>query len=152
MEADMLTGWIDFDRSFSMLDDFRARMDQLFSEYDTGRRLGGFETVAWPRVNLYDGGESYLVKAELPGVGESDLQIQATQESLTVSGERRTTVPEGYSVHRQERAPVRFSRSLAFPTRVDTEGIKADLRNGILTITVPKAPEVKPKAISISIG
>jgi len=148
----MLTGWIDFDRSFSMLDDFRSRMDQLFSEYDTGRRLGGFETVAWPRVNLYDAGESYLVKAEIPGVSQDDLQIQASQEALTVSGERKTQVPEGYSVHRQERAPLRFSRSLTFPNRVDADNIKAELKNGILSITVPKAPEVKPKAITISVG
>lgn len=148
----MLTGWMDLDRNFAMMDDFRSRMDQLFQEFETGRRTTGWQSTAWPRLNLMDTGDNLVLRAELPGVAREDLQISGCQDALTLSGLRKIEVPEGYSLHRQERAPVRFSRTLTFPVKVEVENTRAELKNGILEITLPKAPEVKPRAIEVKVG
>lgn len=145
----MLTGWLDIDRSFAMMDEYRARMDQILREMETGHREATWTTVTWPRINFHDTGDAFVLRAEVPGVAREDLKISACAESLTLSGERKTSVPEGYSVHRQERAPVRFSRSFTFPTRIDVDNTRATLRNGILELVFPKAPEVKPRAIDV---
>jgi len=143
---------MDLDRTFAMMDEYRARLDQMFQDFETGRRFPVYHTTAWPRLNLVDTGEAYLIRAEVPGVAREDLQISGSQESLTLSGERKTELPEGYSVHRQERAPIRFSRTLTFPVKVEVENTRAELKNGILEVSLPKAPEVKPRAIEVHVG
>ena len=148
-----LTGWSDFDREFAVLDDFRRRMDRLFQDFDAGRWAQGdrtgFVTQAWPRTNLYDSGKEVVLVAEVPGMGQKDIQIQLTQDVLTLSGERKTEAPEGYSVHRKERGQVQFSRSFTLPCRVDVEKATAAVRNGLLTITLAKAAEAQPRQITV---
>jgi HSP20 family protein len=149
----MLTRWSDIDRTFAMMDDLRRRMDQLFGDYDGGRfdRYGlAAAGAAWPRLNVFDTGAAVVVKAEVPGLEEKDIGLTINQDVLTLSGERKPDAPEGYSVHRQERAPVKFSRSFTLPCRVDAEQTSASLKDGVLTITLPKAAEAKPKQISVS--
>jgi HSP20 family protein len=68
---------------------------------------------------------------------------------LTVTGERRADAPEGYSVHRQERLPARFSRGFQLPVKVDGAGITAALKDGVLTVTMPKAAESQPRQITV---
>jgi HSP20 family protein len=68
---------------------------------------------------------------------------------LTLSGARKTAVPEGHSAHRQERPSFEFSRSYALPAKVDADKTHATLKNGVLTITLEKAPEVKPRQITV---
>lgn len=148
----MLTGWMDLDRTYSMMDAFRAQMEQLYQDLETGRRYPVYQTTAWPRMNLLDTGDALVLRAEVPGLAREDLQISGSQECLTLSGERKVPAPEGYSVHRQERAPIRFSRTVNFPVKVDAQGAKAELRNGLLEVVLPKAPEVKPRAIEVNIG
>jgi len=147
----MLTGWMDIDRSFALLDDFRSRMDQVLQDLETGRRYPVTHTSTWPRLNVFDTGEALVVRAEIPGVSRDDLQLSGSQDSLTIRGERKIEAPEGWSVHRQERAPLRFSRTLTFPMKVDADATRADLKNGILEVILPKAPEVKPRAIDVKI-
>lgn len=148
-----LTGWNDFDREFAALDDFRRRMERLFQGTDTGQwgfgERAGFMTQAWPRTNLYDAGNDVVVMAEVPGMGQKDIQIHVTQDVLTLSGERTTEPPEGYAVYRKERGQVQFSRSLALPCKVDVEKTSATMKNGLLTVTLAKAAEAKPRQISV---
>ena len=147
-------GWGDIDRSFAALDELRRRMDRVFEEVDYERgwpSLLGLEgrRVTWPAANLYDVGDEYVVEAVVPGVSESDFDINLTQNVLTVSGERKVEDPQGYSVHRRERGGVKFSRSFTFPTRIDPEKASASLKNGILRVSVAKAAESRPRQITV---
>ena len=148
-----LTGWGDFDRDFAAFDELRRRMDRLFQDLDGGRWTAGDRAAlaaqAWPRANLYDAGSDILLVAEVPGLGQKDVQISATQDVLTLSGERKADAPEGYSVHRKERAGVRFSRSFALPCKINVEKTSATVKNGVLTVTMAKAPEAQPRQITV---
>jgi len=144
----MLTRWNDFDRSLAMLDEFRRRMDSLFTDYDRGTLKAAHAT--WPRVNMYDADSKVVLEAEVPGVSKDNLDITVTKDVLALSGVRRVDVPEGYSVHRRERGALKFARSFTLPDRVDPEKVAAELKDGVLTITLEKAPEAQPKKITVS--
>ena len=146
----MLTRWNDLDRTFAAMDEFRRRMDRLWDEFDTGfARTPALGGAAWPRTNLYDTGAALVLKAEVPGLGEKDFDLTLNQDVLTLRGERKPDAPEGYAVHRQERTPLRFARSFQLPSKVDPEKATATLRNGILTVSLPKAPEAQPRSIAV---
>jgi HSP20 family protein len=135
-----------------MMDELQRRMNRLFYEYDVGRAPAAIPRLSagsWPRVNLYDAGEELVIEAQVPGMSEKDFEITGNQEVLTISGERRVEHPEGYSVHRQERGGVRFSRSFTFPCKVDMEKTSATVKDGLLTIRLAKAPEAKPRQITV---
>lgn len=149
----MLTRWSDLDRTFTVMDELRRRMDRVFDEYG-GYARPGFEeetraSAAWPKLNLFDTGAALVVTAEVPGLSEKDVQLTINQEVVTVSGERKPDAPAGYSVHRQERAALQFSRSFTLPTKIDAEKSTATMKNGVLTITMAKAPEAQPKQIAV---
>ncbi len=148
----MLTGWLDVDRTFSLMDDFRRRMDRVLEDMEAGQPWQAARSNTWPRANLYDTGEDLRLVLQLPGVSKDSLSISSNQETLTIRGERKTEIPRGYSIHRQERSPVEFSRSFTFPVKVDADKSSAELKNGLLTITLPKLPELKPRSIEVSVG
>lgn len=149
----------DFDRTFAMMDELRRRMDRALGDFDAhparASLRGDFDRLPrWasqgPRIHLFDSGQAFVVKADLPGVTDKDLQISLNQDVLTLSGERKPDAPEGYAVHRQERAPARFSRSFTLPSKVDPEKTSAVLKNGVLTLTLAKAPEAQPRKITVN--
>ena len=142
----MFGSWNDFERTFAAMDELRQRFERAYRDPDA---LPFEAAGGWPRVNLWDEGRALVLKADLPGVNQSDLQLQLTQDVLTVSGERKSDAPEGYSVHRQERVPARFSRSFTLPSKVDGGAIEASLKDGVLTVTMPKAPESQPRQITV---
>jgi HSP20 family protein len=138
------------------MDEFRRRMDRLFEEYDWRQRGTGRDRdqeylsyATFPRINLVDAGSQLVVKAELPGLADKDVKLTLNQDVLTIEGERKSDAPEGFSVHRQERNPVRFTRSFTLPCRVDAEKTGASMKDGILTVTLSKAPEAQPRQISV---
>jgi HSP20 family protein len=90
-----------------------------------------------------------VLEADLPGLGEKDVQLTIHQDVLTLSGERKQDVPQGWFVHRQERAPLKFSQSFTLPVKVDPEKSSATMKNGVLTITLAKAAEAQPRAITV---
>lgn len=147
----MLARWSDFGRGFGSVAELRRHMDRLFEEYDGRGEEDYAARAAWPRINVFDAGANLVVKAEVPGLAEKDLQITVNQDVLTVTGERKVDKPESYSVHRQERAPFKFSRSFTLPTKVDSEKTSAAMKDGLLTITLPKAPEAQPRQIAIRV-
>ena len=147
----MLTRWSDLDRAFSIMDDLQRRMNRLFEGYGEGRwpSTARMTTGSWPPVNLYDAGEDLLITALVPGLSETEIEITGNQEVLTISGERKVAAPEGYSVHRQERGGVKFSRSFTFPCKLDMEKASATVKDGVLTVKLAKAPDAQPRQISV---
>jgi HSP20 family protein len=143
----MIGYFTDLDRNVELMNQLRRRLDRAFEEVDGER--GWTTTDQFPRTNIYDTGKSFVLKAEVPGLTEKDVNLTLTQDVLTLSGERKVETPEGYSVHRRERSPMRFSRSFALPAKVDPEKVSATIKDGILAVTVEKAAEVQPKQISI---
>lgn len=142
----MLTGWTDFDKTFSSMDELRRRMERIWEGMD----LELFRSMSmWPHANLTDAGESLVFQAELPGCGERDIEISLTQDGLTVSGERKAEAPAGYAVLRQERQGVSFSRSFELPCKIEPDKAEATVKDGVLTITLPKAAEAQPKRIEV---
>jgi len=159
----MFTRLRDLERTFSAMDEARRRMDRLFDEYyddkgwlrgaffdDAGRPFGVQVGTVWPAVNLLDKQAALLLTAEVPGLSEKDVRIAINQDVLSLSGERKQDAPQNYAVHRQERLPVKFSRSFKLPCKVDLEKVTATVKDGILTITLPKVPEAQPRQITVS--
>ena len=105
--------------------------------------------ATWPRLNLFDTGAELVVEADVPGMTEKDIELTLHDGVLTLAGERKIAAPEGYTPRRQERAGFKFSRSIALPTRVDAEKTIALVKDGVLTITLAKAPEARPRQIAV---
>lgn len=155
----MLTRWSDmgmgWDRNFAALDGFRREMEQVFRRLDedwgTTFPLIDAEALSTggPRMRMNDAGEEVVVLAELPGFKAEDIHISVEQGTLTVRGERRDDTPEGYTVHRKERRAVRFARTVALPARVETDGVAASLKNGVLELRMPKAADARPRTITV---
>ena len=153
----MLTRWNDFgfgdlDRTFLALGELRDEMEKAFSDFDRGfglRRIHG-DWAGGPRTDLIDNGEALVVKAEVPGMEDKDLEVTIEGKALTIRGKRENAVPEGYTVHRRERGAYEFSRAFNLPCRVDSEKVAASLKDGILELTMPKVPEAKPRQIAIA--
>lgn len=159
----MLTRWSDwtnfdwpelsgrqFDRTFHVLDQLRRDMDRLVQGWERPQELSRGEWGYFrPRVELDDAGNQLVIRAELPGMNEKDVQLSADGQTVTIRGQRKASVPEGYSVHRKERVDYTFERSYQLPCKVDPDKIEAKMRHGVLTLTLPKVPESQPKQITI---
>ena len=131
-------------RTFEVL---RRRMDQLLRDFD-GPAEPARATI-WPRASLRDEGAALVVEAEVPGLGEADIEVTATMEALTIKGERKNPAPEGYAAHRRERGAFKFARSVALPAKIDVEQVSATVKDGLLTVTLPKRPEAQPRTIAV---
>jgi HSP20 family protein len=132
--------WTDL---FSGLQAFRRDIDRAFSTLDHDLAQEG------PRATLSDAGETFVVSAFVPGLDEKALALSLNEDVLTVQGERQVEPPKGYTAHRRERGAYKFSRSFAFPAKVDPEKVTATLDNGVLTVTVAKSAQTKPRSIAI---
>lgn len=128
----------------------REAMDRLFDDALTrplNIRDGGWST---PAVDMYQTDDEVVVRAALPGFGADDVQINVTGDVLTLRGERKQQEEKNEkSWHIREQRWGSFERSLSLPTDVKADQAVADFENGILTITLPKAEEVKPKTITV---
>lgn len=128
----------------------RDAMDRLFDDAFT--RPLNFAGNNWsvPAVDMYQTDNEVVVKASIPGVKTDEVQISVTGETLTIKGEvkqKEETKEKAYHIREQRWGS--FERTLALPTDVVADKAKAEFENGILTITLPKADEVKPKTITI---
>jgi HSP20 family protein len=142
----MLGYWSDIERTFSTVDELRRRMEHMLGNVDAAALA---TDTNWPRTSVYDTKDALLVVADLPGTKDSDLDITLKQDELTLAGERKVPVPQGHQVHRQERRGTRFSRTFTLPTKVDADALTAELKDGVLTVRLPKVPEVQPRKISV---
>lgn len=127
-------------------------IDNLFE--DTWRQAQPTAAAVWyPPVDILESKDSYLIRAELPGMKQEDFNLELNDGTLTLSGERKVEKPaEGAAYHRSERPAGKFSRSFHLPQTVAQEGIKATYRDGILEVHVPKAEEAKPRKITVNMN
>lgn len=146
----MILRWNDIDRMFGAMNLLQNRMNRIFSEQ--GGRYGnyGIYGESTPRTNLYDLGEHFEMKAEVPGLTKDDLNVKIQGNYLEISGTQKSDAPDGYSIHRVERGTTTFSRSFTLPSEVDADKVDATLQDGILTLTLPKSETAKPKQITIN--
>jgi HSP20 family protein len=104
---------------------------------------------AYPPINVFQQGHDFVAIVELPGVAKSDLEIQAKENTIAISGEKSVAYGEQISIHRRERVSGRFARTVTVPVKIDPNGIKAELRDGILALYIPRAESDKPRPIKI---
>jgi HSP20 family protein len=105
---------------------------------------------AYPPINVFQQGHDFVAIVELPGVGKGDLELQAKENTIRISGKKSVAYGDKVSVHRRERVAGNFDRMITLPVQIDPNGIKADLRDGILALYIPRAESDKPRAIKIS--
>lgn len=134
---------------FEELERMRRQMDRLF-EGLSGRLLGEPSPGVFPLVNVTESSDNYYVRAELPGVKSSDIDISVTGSSLSISGERKIfSEDEKANYHRREREAGRFSRMVNLPGQIDTSKVEARCADGVLSVVLPKSEAAKPKQITI---
>ncbi|MDR2405347.1 MAG: Hsp20/alpha crystallin family protein [Deltaproteobacteria bacterium] len=133
---------------FSML---RNHMDKALQSM-----RGGFEhlrenfTGVFPLINVGEDDDHVVISAELPGVKSEDLDISVKNDTLTIKGEKKVGPhPQDANFYRRERHEGVFSRILTLPAKVEPENVEAVFKNGILTVTFPKAAEAKSRQITI---
>ena len=145
----MLTRWDPFRDMLSL----RREMDRLFDNALTGPRTGG-EPTSWDlALDVAENPDEYVVKASLPGIDPDNLDITFTNNTLTIKGEvKEDREFDRAQYHVRERRFGNFARSLGLPSGIKTEDIRASYENGVLTLYLPKAEEVKPKKIAIHKG
>jgi HSP20 family protein len=115
---------------------------------------GAFGSVGtagvYPPVNVFDAGDAFVVKAELPGVDPSQVTIDVENETLTLRGERPFSEPsKDAAYHRRERGAGQFRRVVRLPGRLAADQAKAEYRDGVLTIRIPKAKETQPRRVQV---
>jgi HSP20 family protein len=129
-------------------------VNRLFDDNFTRERSGHADLAMWsPAVDIYETENELVVKADLPDFQEKDLDVRITNNTLTIRGERKfenNIKEENYL--RIERAYGSFMRSFSLPNTVNSENIRADYRNGILTLHMAKREESKPKQIKVSVA
>jgi HSP20 family protein len=104
----------------------------------------------FPPINVFQQGDDILAIIELPGVNKNDLQIQAKDNTIRISGRKEVDYPKEASLHRRERIAGEFDRTLSLPVQIDPDGIKAEYREGILALFLPRAESDKPRSINIT--
>lgn len=128
-------------------DELRREVDALMNRVATTQSAG---RGVFPPVNLYETPDAFLLTAELPGVPADAIQVSIEGATLTLRGERKIERPaEKQSVHRLERQAGVFRRALELPLPVVADQVEAQVRNGVLTLRLPKTPDAKPRQIAV---
>lgn len=105
---------------------------------------------AFPPINMFQKGDDFVAIIELAGIDKSELDIQAKDNTVRVAGKKTALHPEGVSTHRRERVEGSFDRTIQLPFHIDADDIKAEYRNGILALFIPRKEEDKPKKVAIN--
>jgi HSP20 family protein len=132
------------------LTDLRDEIDRFFDS-PLARTS---EFLGWaPAFDVYEEKDNFVVKAELPGMKKEDINVSLHDGDLIISGERKSeTKTEGTEVYRAERYFGKFQRSVSLPATVAANNVKAEYKDGILTVTLPKSEEAKPRQIEVKVG
>jgi HSP20 family protein len=132
----MLVRWTPFNEMARLQD----HLDSVLGA-GTPERVSGFS----PAVDVVEDDQKFELYADLPGVAQADLDIQVEKDTLTIKGERKLA-------RKGERSVGAFSRSFTLPKHVDVEKISASLKDGVLTLTLPKRPEAQPRQIKVAVS
>ncbi|MCU0788436.1 MAG: Hsp20/alpha crystallin family protein [Verrucomicrobia bacterium] len=138
----------------SRLTDLRDEIDRLFEVPLAGLTQTSPWMSGWtPALDVYEDKDHFTVQAEVPGMKKEDIEVSLHEGTLTISGERKEEAKsEEGGLYRSERYFGRFQRAVDLPASVVGDKVKAEYRDGILTITLPKAEEAKPKQINVNAG
>ena len=143
-----LTRW----NPFVELDEIQQRLNRLFLDRTSKTGETSFADFM-PPVDIEETEAEFLVKADLPDVKKEEIKIHVQDGVLTIEGERRKEKEEkGRRFHKIEREYGRFVRRFALPTEVDAEKVRAEFKDGVLNVALPKAPAAKPKMIDVTVG
>ncbi|MBU0680761.1 MAG: Hsp20/alpha crystallin family protein [Proteobacteria bacterium] len=151
----MYPRWNDLDQMFGAMDLLRNRMgrvNRLFTDFDRSWGFSPGWTTAnnWPRTNLYDSENHLQFMAAVPGLNKDEINIKIQGNYLEISGTRKAASPEGYAAQRLERGgETFFSRSYTLPVDINIDKVQAKLKDGILTLNLPKSEKAKMKKITI---
>ena len=136
--------------AFVYRDPFEELQRELEHMLGTAFEPVGKWSGLYPPVNVFDHGDAYVVKAEVPGIDPERIEISVEDDTLTLRGERTFSDPsKSAAYHRRERGQGQFRRVVRVPGRVAGDEAKAQYRNGLLTVTIPKAKEARPRRVSI---
>ncbi len=131
------------------VNDVFDRMLEDFFSPDT-RFFGEPVTSLMPLMNIEETKDVYRISIEVPGMEKDDIDIEVKDNVLTISGEKKEEVKsEDSTFYRRERRFGKFSRSISLPNDINVDGIDAEYKNGVLTLTLPKTEEAKPKKITV---
>jgi HSP20 family protein len=136
---------------FNPFHQLRSEMDRLLNGF-LGSTNGGTACgdVGLPAVNMWDKNDALMLELELPGVKNDQIDISIVGLDLTIKVQRPDVAEEGVTYHRRERPVGDFARVLRLPCEVSADKVTAELQNGILTLTLPKAEVAKPRKISVN--
>ena len=105
---------------------------------------------AFPPINVFGKDDDFVVVAELPGADKKDLEIHVKRNQLRIAGKREVNYEQGTSVHRAERVSGSFDRTIAMPSELDADNVKAEYRDGVLAIYLRRAEREKPRSVQIT--
>lgn len=132
------------------LTDLRDEIDRFF-ESPLARTS---EFLGWtPAFDVYEEKDNYVVKAELPGMKREEINVSIEGGDLVISGERKSeTKSEGAEIYRAERYFGKFQRAVSLPATISAKDVRAEYKDGVLTVTLPKSEEAKPKQIEVKVS
>jgi HSP20 family protein len=105
---------------------------------------------AYPPVNVFRKGDDFVIIAEIPGVKKSDLDVQVKGRTIRLAGTKSVGYPEKAALHRRERLAGRFDRAVSMPVEINPDGVKAEYRDGVLALFLPRAESEKAKSIKVA--
>lgn len=145
-----LTAWPTFGGLFGLRDELDRLFDASLGELSRSSHLLGI----WnPAVDLYEDKDNVILKAELPGMKREEIEVSFHDGTLSISGERKGgEKTDGTETRRNERFVGRFQRTLTVPARVDATKVSALYQDGVLTVSLPKSEEAKPKHIEVNVN
>lgn len=137
--------------SFSSPFDALFAMQRALEANRTSDWLGGGTAAAgsFPPINVFQKGDDFVAVVELPGVDKASLEIEAKEDTIRIAGRKTIKYDENASVHRRERVTGSFDRTIAVPIQIDPDAIRAEMRDGVLALFIPRAERDKPRKISI---
>ena len=142
------TNWTPVRELVRVQRELNRAINRRMATHNTGEE---HDSAVWsPRVDVSENNEQYTIELDLPGIDKKDVKINYTDDVLSIAGERRVQKYDGVKQQHVERAYGRFYRKFAFPGKINAAGINAKYENGVLTVNVPKADEMKPKSIEIN--
>lgn len=142
-----LPAWAGLDRWNNLRDDLNSLFELPFgATFDRGQLFSGWS----PALDLYQNNDNLVAIVEVPGMRKEDIEISLHGDTLTIAGERKRQGGNGENAERTERYVGKFRRSVTLPARVNADKVNATYSDGILTVTLPKAEEAKPKQIKVS--
>lgn len=124
----------------------RREVGDLFDSFFNGHES---RARAYPAVNVWEEGDNLFAEAEVPGLSMEDIEVLVVNNELTIKGNRRAAADDNPNYHRRERGVGEFCRTLSLPVDIDANKVEATLKNGVLTIRLPKAESARPRKINV---